>query len=1369
MPLESTGSSGRVLGHIAEFDKSREEFEDYKERLESYLKVNKVEEAEKVDLLITLIGPDTFHLLKRLCVPAKPKDVSFEGLVKKLCDHYAPEKSVITERFKFHQRGQLEGESMSEYLVELNHLANSCNFPATLDETLRDKFVCGLRDKVFQKVLLDKPGLTYEKACSSARSYELTASNSLILQKEERRSEVHGVSNRSRQSPSNQRQAPWTQSQSRPSQGQSSQSQSRQSQSRQHRQDQSQCHRCGRFHSEQSCPAKSWKCYSCQRQGHTSRMCSRRVKKVEEEEEDYVTSDEDSSFQGVDGVFAVNKIDQPVFVDMLISGEQLRMEVDSGAVCSLMSEDIYREKFGNLKYKPVTNVLKTVSGAKLSVLGEVQVSVCKDGQTHKLAMIITRSRVRYPLLGRSWLDVLVPDWRKHLDVSSGGSVKTLPAELIQPQSIGRLESMTLAEEAKRRFPSVFEAVGPPIVGFQADIVVKPNSTPIFHKSYPVPYALLEKVEQELERLVSTGSLVPVKKSDWASPLVVVPKKEGNIRVCVDFKVTVNKVLEMEHYVLPKLEDIFATLSKGKVFSVLDLRNAYLQLPVSENSRKLLTVNSHVGLFQFTRLPYGIACAPLIFQSVMDTLLKGIPGVCVYIDDILIASQDEASHQNTVLRVLSKLEECNIRVNNSKCIFASSSVQYLGHRIDAQGIHPTEDKLVAIQNCPNPENLKQLQAYLGLLNFYNKFLPMLSSQLKPLYELEQKGVVYNWSKECNAAFIKSKQLLQDNQVLMHYDPSLPIIVACDASPYGVGAVMSHVVDGVEKPVMFASSTLSTAEKGYAQIEKEALAIVFAVKRFHKFLFGRKFVLVSDHQPLKVIFGDKTGIPTLAAARLQRWAIILSAYRYEIQYRKGAQLANADALSRLPLPERIGDVAKMSSSAKVLEVKLLSNTSQAVPLTALDVAKETGRDPVLAKVLHYTHTGWPQQVDDPNLKAYFSRRAELSIDAQCVTWGNRVIIPRRLREKVLEVLHEQHPGVVRSKMLSRSYFWWPGLDQDIEDLVGCCAVCQSTLPAKRPVPLHSWPVPFKPWQRIHLDFGEKNGIKLLILSDSYSKWLEVWQMGSTTAEKVIAKLRLAITVFGLPEVIVTDNGPPFDSLELSDYCKRMGIQLMHSPAYHPQSNGLAERSVGVVKLNLLKQMLDARGSRSVQERIDNFLFSHRNTPSTVTGFSPAEILLKQRPKTKLDLLKPNVTAQLTRKSVTQKRVFDKGHHSSHREFKVGETVWVKTVRKEIVNWEIGEIKQILSAVTYLVQVSGRIRLIHADHLRSHKGNIEQGPRVEIPPEKVEELPPLIGSSPRVGSSPMRAPVPVREASPKVTTPEESLRRSSRVVKAPEKLNL
>jgi len=417
-------------------------------------------------------------------------------------------------------------------------------------------------------------------------------------------------------------------------------------------------------------------------------------------------------------------------------------------------------------------------------------------------------------------------------------------------------------------------------GFEAQLNLKPDARPKFCRPRSVPFAIKGAIDQELDRMESSGILVKVSSSDWAAPIVPVPKKDGQFRICGDYKVSVNPVMEIEQYPLPKPQELFATLAGGWRFTKLDLTQAYLQLPLDEESRRYTTINTQRGLYQSVHTSTVRHCFGT--SSISEDHGHHATGYSrchlLHIDDILISSSTDAEHLHALSEVFERLHKHGMRLKKPKCLFMQSSVEFLGHLIDVDGLHPTQEKLRAVLQAPAPRNSKELRSFLGLIHYYGSFIANLASLLHPLNRLLQHGCPWNWTPECERAFHEAKERLTSSQVLVHYDPLLPIRVAADASAYGLGAVLSHVqMDGSERPVAFASRVLTSSERNYAQ----ALALIFAVKKFHTYLYGRKFSLITDHQPLLSIFGPKKGIPPLAAARLQRSTILLSAYTYDIE--------------------------------------------------------------------------------------------------------------------------------------------------------------------------------------------------------------------------------------------------------------------------------------------------------------------------------------------------------------------------------------------------------------------------------------------------------------------------------------------------------
>ena len=742
---------------------------------------------------------------------------------------------------------------------------------------------------------------------------------------------------------------------------------------------------------------------------------------------------------------------------------------------------------------------------------------------------------------------------------------------------------------------------------------------------------------------------------------------------------------------------------------------------------------------------------------MDNILQGVPGVVCYIDDILVTGDTDAEHLRNLELVLLRLRKHGVKLKKSKCRFMQDSVEYLGHRLDSEGQHPTDDKLRAVIDAPTPKNVQQLRSFLGLLNYYCKFVPNLASILYPLNQLLQKNHKWSWTPDCVKAFQAAKEGLISSQVLVHYDPNLPIKVAADASAYGLGAVISHVLpDQSERPIAFASRSLTKSERNYSQLDKEALALVFSVKKFHDYLYGRKFTLLTDHKPLLSILGSKQGVPPLAAARLQRWAVVLSAYTYDIVFKPTKAHCNADALSRLPLPE----------SATTYSGPTEFNISQiyALPVTSVSIQSCSRKDPLLSRVIRFTRSGWPSTVAE-ELKPYHQRRHELTIEAGCLLWGIRVVIPKHLQRVVLQELHLSHPGVSRMKSIARSYFWWPGLDKEIENLVSACTACQAVRQAPASAPLHPWIWPTKPWQRVHVDFaGPFKGKSYLLLVDAHSKWPEIHEMSTTTASRTIIMLRQLFSRYGLPEHLVSDNGPQFTSDEFADFMKCNGVKHIRCSPYHPSSNGAVERLVRTFKQSMKASSNDHLSS---QQRLQNFLLTYRSTPHSTTGETPSTLFLGRRLRTRLDLLVPSLEERVAGKQANQKSQHDV--HSKLRQFEPGQHVMVRDKRPTAPTaWIPGVIVQQKGPLTYVVKVlDGLLWKRHVDHLRLSSppdGQEDSGPYPKAP--IVPPAPPPADSSPSPRSPKISPPPRTPPKSPSSTPPPSRYPR--RIRKEPDRFS-
>lgn len=957
-----------------------------------------------------------------------------------------------------------------------------------------------------------------------------------------------------------------------------------------------------------------------------------------------------------------NSSPDPLIADISVSSKVIQFEVDTGCGVSVMRAAQFRSLFEDAVISHSNVALHAVSGP-VPVVGQAVVSVNVLAECHELILILCSDDhvLEYPLLGREWLNVINPKWRECL----------LP--LVEAVSAISSLKVPSVEVMSKLFPRPFLSKDDNsfIEHFYAKLILRIDFTPIKHGAYSIAFGLMKPVENVLNCWVKSSKAVRVRHAEWASPVVPVLKKDGTVRLCVDFKTTLNPQLRVDFYPLPKPDTIFAHLANGVYFTSLDLKDAYTQLRLDEDSQELCVMNTHKGYYKLTRLIYGVASAAAIFQSVMDEILIDLEGVVCYIDNILVQGKSLDECVRRTYAVLGRLDRFNVRLNASKCLFFVKELEFLGFVIKNGCRGQAPSITYAITHAKIPENAKEVSSFLGLLNFYAVFVPMISTVEKPLRLLTTSDSDFNWTEECQMAFDTCKKLIISSDVLMLFNPDLPIVIYTDASPVGVGAVLCHTVTHngkpVDRPVMFASSSLTPAQANYSQLDREALAVMFAVSKFDRFVWGRQFTLVTDNYPIRRIFSSSRGLPQRTAERLQHWAAILMRYNYKVIHKKAEFLCVADTLSRLPTKRTI---------VENHHVKVLSD----LPITADVVARETANDPVLSQVLQLARIGWPRKSAklNPEIVPYFKICDNISIEKGCVLMSTRVIIPSKLRAQVLVMLHEGHPGIVRTKALARGLVWWPSLNADLETMIQNCVPCSAVNRPHKKLYI-SWPETSEPFQRVHLDFFQFRSSNFLIVVDAFTRWLDVVQMDSTNSPSVTAKLLNTFSTFGLPKAIVTDNGPPFDSDDFAEFCTKYDIQLLHSPVYNPESNGLAEKCVSIAKSALSKLLFNENvvpPNVNLQDLLCKFLFNYRNTPNSVNLKAPNELLFAFRPRTLLTNLLPG------------KRGLIRGHFSE------GEKVFVKLTKKGPT--VSAEIVRPLSENRYLISIEGVLKEVHHNKL-------------------------------------------------------------------------
>ncbi|PIC40682.1 hypothetical protein B9Z55_008338 [Caenorhabditis nigoni] len=736
----------------------------------------------------------------------------------------------------------------------------------------------------------------------------------------------------------------------------------------------------------------------------------------------------------------------------------------------------------------------------------------------------------------------------------------------------------------------------------------------------------------------------------------------------------------------------------------------------------------------------------------------------YLDDVIISGSSIEEHNQRLMALMKRINDYGFRIRLEKCTFLMERITFLGFIIDKDGRRPDPEKIAAVQQMPPPTNDGQVRSFLGFIQFYGSFVKELFRLRPPLDALTKKDAKFLWTSQCQKSFDRVKQILQSDLLLTHFDPNLPIIVAADASQYGIGAVISHrFPDGSEKAIYHISKALTAPQRNYSQIEKEAFGLITAVTKFHKFLYGRHFTLRTDHKPLLTIFGDKKGIPLYSANRLQRWAIILLNYDFTIEYVNTNHFGQADALSRL-ISDQIQQKECEDRVVAQIESEVITNlvsTCEQLPVTADMIRAESKKDPLLSQVYKYTVSGlWPPITDKSSQISFFhNRRDQLSFVADCIMFNDRIVIPSSLKARVLKMIHRAHPGIVRMKQLARSLVYWPSIDKDIENMVRSCDQCASV--AKNPIKntLCSWPIPTAPWQRVHADYaGPLDGTYYLVVVDAFSKWPEVVPTTSITTTATINILRKMFAQFGDPETLVTDNGTQFTSSVFETFCKDRGITHSRSPPFHPQSNGQAERFVDTVKRSLGK----LKGEENADTALYVFLQSYRSTPCTASpnGSTPAENFIGRKIRTFLDQLLPKDQIPNSH-DIEMEKQFNKQHGARSRSYQVGEKVYVKDYRNiNTATWIPGTIQKRIGQTLYRVTVNDTVWTRHANQLRRREAPIQ----FDVPLDTMDTIDVTPTATQLPSSSTPSTPSPVNTPAKPKTPPPKQTRKSTRITNQP-----
>lgn len=1284
-PAGEGGPSGGIP-HFSKYVEG-ENFEDYCEQFEGLATVHRYTEAQQKASFLALLSPSTFQLLKNLLFPTELSQADYSTLKDKLKQHLKPTPLQIPSRHALHSRKQREGESVPDFMAALRALASPCKYNAdVLNEVLKDTFVAGIRSKSILDRLFTEPdsanldslykiAVTVERAEASTHTILDTSSSTINKVNHHNQGKKPYDSHNSKQ-----------------------QSNHKHNNSKQ-KDDGSKkliCYACSKpNHTHADCRIKDrLKCNFCDGAGHVEKVCIKKKKSVNVHEL--------STHQG-----------QPWLLPVKVAGKMVEFELDTGSPVTILPITLYNSIRNAPKLESTEDVFTPYGGSpSITPVGTATLPVSFKSIHADLPIYVVRSG-SMPLMGRQWLEKL--------------KIFTKPMNVHHIQGVTQPKLLTALQE---KYPDVFQdGIGkaPGVVSIQ----LKDNAVPVFRKARSVPYALRSKVEAELDKWIDEGILIPVEHSQWATPIVPAIQKGNNVRICGDYACTVNPLLKIPTYPLPCPEELLAEAAQGKVFAKLDIRKAYLCLELDAESSQVLTINTQKGLLRPTRLMFGVASAPVSWTKFIESITRNLEGLCVYFDDLLVYGSNEANLHARLQKVLETLSKNGLRLNTDKCDFFTTKVTYLGHELSPSGIRPMGDRVEAIRKVPTPISTTEVKSFLGMVSYYSKFFPKMATIASPLYNLTRNDVKFKWTTECEHAFTTLKDLLTSDQVLAPYNPSLPLVLSADASPYALGAVLSHVFpDGTERPITFIHKRLSKTQEAYSQIDKEALAIRWSVEKLHTYLFGREFTLFSDHQPLLYIFdgSQRKKLPALCATRLLRYMLFLQDYNFKIKYRKSSEHGNADFLSRLPQHStKLNELCGKADDELDPHDELFINNITLLPMSSKELARATEHDQEGRQLLQQLRDGTSLGTEKDLL---------FSLQGGCVMRGLRTFIPSKYRKAILEELHDGHLGICKMKALARNHVYWANIDSQIEELCRNCKECALHKGRPPTVKTHYWEYPSKVWERLHADFAFYGKNTYLLIVDAYSKWPEVYIVPNMNASTVIGKFNSLFASYGLPMALVTDNQSTFVSSEMRSYLRQRNIKHMTISPYHAASNGLAERMVGNLK-QCLRTLQYAQGQP--QDNLNAFLAAYRRAPHSTTGESPSLLFLKRELHTPLNFARPGLPPRIQQRK--EEEFVDPILHE-------GERVAVRDFQNPLKKWKIGTVLARDGQLQYTVIVDGELHRKHIEHLRRVGENVSPSvvaktvttavPHVVVPKTDGETTPAAQASN--------------EEPSPVISAPEE-----------------
>ena len=1217
------------------------------ERFETYLvAANITNNARKRALLLYQAGSEVHEIFKTL--PNTGETDDYDLAVTALTTYFEPDKNRIYQIYTFRQTIQQAGETIDEFHTRLRTLAKHCEFHDE-DFEIKMQIVChGTSSRLRKRALKDQT-YSLKDMLIDGRKLETSTAQASGMAEQVKRLEVNEVRGRPTEK---------------------------------------HCFNCGFEypHTNGPCPARSATCSACGIKGHYSRVCRKEQNKrpranqqrnnrnnevkapatpkkqhAKAVQEDATEDSNHSSSSDDDYAYNVRgESGKSLVTTVRVNGHEVKFLIDTGATVDIIDNDTYNalEDTVCLK-KSGTKIFAYGSNRPLQLKGRVQATLeSKKRFTATHLFVIEGSSSGNLMSAKTAQDLGIIKLINTVSVNTHNGTDNSAASTETPST-----SDKTIQEIINRHHSVFQGQGK-LRDQRVQLHINRDVKPVVQPQRRIPYHMRKQVSQELQKLVEQDIIEPVvdQPTPWISPIVCTPKKNGELRICVDMR-EANQAIERERHIMPTLQDFKTEVNGSKYFSKLDLKQAYHQLELDPESRYVTTFSTHDGLFRYKRLNYGTNSAAELFQNTLETNLRDIKGVKNMVDDIIIHGRTRKEHDDALENCLARLESLNLKVKAEKCEFLKQEIKFFGLIFSASGTRPDPERITHLVNAPPPKNVSEVRSFLGMANTCSEYIPDYAIITAPLRSLTKKNIVFSWKQEHQVAFQKLKNRLTKAPVMAYFDTNKRSLVIVDGSQHGISAILAQRENNAQqsyKIIAYASRGLSPVESRYSQTDIEGLSLVWGVEHFRLFLQGSDFDVITDHKALEAIFNNPRSKPP---ARIERWMMRLQSYNFRVIYQKGL-LNAADYLSRHPAAEVLCD----QEITELAENYVNYVTTHAIPklMTMAEITKATEDDPVLARVQESLRTGkWDYK--DQDLKPYQACADELTINGSqnILLRGTRIVVPSELQKKAVELGHVGHQGKEKTKALIREKIWFPGMNKAVDDMIDNCIACQAVGRQNPPEPMEIQPTECTPWETVAIDFyGPIPQVNkyLLVVTDTYSKFPEVEIVSSTDAKSCIPLLDRIFAAHGIPTNIRTDNGPPFNGYEMERYMTALGINWTTSTPLWPQGNAHVERFMKPLGKSLQTAKLEGRPWK---QELYRFLLSYRTTPHATTKVAPCELLFNRTIRGHLPELRDSTVVDkhdrakdnIEKSKQRNKSTYDRVHKARKSNIIVGDIVLCK----------------------------------------------------------------------------------------------------------------